>query len=77
MRGEGRDEEKGGKRKGRDGRSEGKGKKVHVNTHSPRKVPQKNGETLTPTMGEAMLMNQFGRNGVILRNMIYHSWSSR
>ena len=36
----------------------------------PTKVPAKNGHTGTPIMGEAMLMNQFGRNGVIRKNIM-------
>lgn len=43
---------------------------VEVLSFLPINVPTKNGNILTPMMGEAMLMNQFGRNGVILRNII-------
>ena len=42
---------------------------------TPRNVPQKKGDILTPTMGEARLMNQLGRNGVIRRKMMYHIMS--
>ncbi len=42
---------------------------------SPRKVPQKKGAIRTPTIGEARLMNQLGRNGMILRNIMYLSMS--
>ena len=46
-------------------------------THSlPKNVPQKNGMSRTPMIGEARLINQFGRNGVIYRNMMYHSMLS-
>ncbi len=41
----------------------------------PKNVPQKNGVILTPTRGEARLMNQFGRNGVILKNNMYQNMS--
>jgi len=36
----------------------------------PTKVPTKNGSSGTPMTGEEMLMNQFGRNGVIRKNII-------
>ena len=36
----------------------------------PRKVPIKNGASGTPITGEVILMNQFGRNGVIRRKII-------
>lgn len=39
---------------------------VHINI--PRNVPSQNGKRGTFTIGAAMLINQFGRNGVILRN---------
>lgn len=41
----------------------------------PKNVPQKNGVSRTPIIGEARLINQLGRKGVILRNMIYHTMS--
>ena len=44
---------------------------------SPSSVPQKKGDIRTPTIGEARLVNQFGNNGVILRNITYHSMSWR
>ena len=38
--------------------------------HLPKNVPKKNGTRGTFITGEAMLINQFGRNGVILRNIM-------
>ena len=38
--------------------------------HLPKNVPKKNGMSGTLITGEAMLINQFGRNGVILRNIM-------
>jgi hypothetical protein len=37
---------------------------------TPTNVPIKKGVNETPNSGEAMLINQLGRNGVILKNMI-------
>ena len=34
---------------------------------TPTKVPSQNGLRSTPMTGETMLMNQLGRNGVILK----------
>ena len=46
-------------------------------THNlPKNVPQKNGMSHTPMIGEARLINQLGRNGMICRNMMYHNMSS-
>jgi len=36
---------------------------------TPIKVPIQNGLRWTSRTGETMLMNQFGRNGVILKNI--------
>ena len=47
-----------------------------LTTELPKNVPKKNGISRTPMIGEARLINQFGRKGVILRNMMYHSMSS-
>ena len=35
---------------------------------TPKKVPVQNGNSGTPITGDTMLINQFGRKGVILRN---------
>ena len=48
---------------------------VKVIFGSPKKVPQKNGDRRTPTIGEDILVNQLGSNGVILKNKMYHSIS--
>lgn len=37
---------------------------------TPKKVPKKNGNRSTPTIGEAMLISQLGRNGVTRRKMM-------
>ena len=37
---------------------------------TPSSVPRKNHTKFTPTIGDAMLISQFGRNGVIRRNTI-------
>ena len=50
--------------------------KLKLARYIPMKVPAKKGSSLTPITGEARLMNQFGRNGVILRNMMYQSMLS-
>ena len=53
---------------------------IHLHTQSaiilPRNVPKKNGNNRTPMIGEAKLINQFGRNGVIRKNIMYHNMSS-
>ena len=50
---------------------------THIHTHMiPKNVPKKNGSSFTPMTGEARLMNQFGRKGVILRKMLYQSMLS-
>lgn len=36
----------------------------------PRNVPIKNGHICTPRRGDAMFINQFGKNGVIRKNII-------
>ena len=35
---------------------------------TPKNVPVQNGNKGIPITGDTMLMNQFGKNGVILRN---------
>ena len=35
---------------------------------TPKKVPIQKGGSRTPITGDTMLMNQLGRNGVILKN---------
>lgn len=37
---------------------------------TPKNVPKKNGMSGTFITGDVILMNQLGKNGVILRNMI-------
>jgi len=37
---------------------------------TPINVPSQNGNKGTSRHGEAMLINQFGRNGVILKNIM-------
>ena len=37
---------------------------------TPRNVPIQKGVNFTPITGETRLINQFGRNGVIRRNMM-------
>lgn len=43
---------------------------VHMTKIIPNKVPKKNGESGTPTIGDATLINQLGIRGVALRNAI-------
>lgn len=38
--------------------------------HSPIKVPSQNAIKGTSTIGAAIFINQFGKNGVILKNII-------
>ena len=41
--------------------------KMKLGGATPKNVPVQNGNNGTPMTGDTMLMNQFGRNGVILR----------
>jgi hypothetical protein len=42
----------------------------HMKLYSPKNVPKKKGNSGTFIIGDVMLMNQLGRNGVIRRNMM-------
>lgn len=43
---------------------------TYFNNHLPMNVPKANGVRGTPITGADILINQFGKNGVTLKNMI-------